>query len=148
MNWIYQSVLFVVIGIVCGLGTRFVAGEYDRGVQCEPATLKSYEVCMVTVQDDWQGDVLWIDARGRKPGKELVDGALEISETHLTEDLGKTAQLIFKANNESQKVVIFCETDACGSSKYVRGKILENMLHQEVYILHGGWKAYQAGMKD
>jgi len=146
MSWIYQSVLFAVIAVICALGTRFAAGEYNRSVPCDPASLEAYEVCMATVQNEWKGDVLWIDARGRKPGKEAVAGALEISETHLDEDLGATAGLIFEANNASRKVVVFCETDACGSSKYVREKILENMLHQEVYVLHGGWKAYQAGM--
>ena len=144
MSWIYQSGLFLLIAVVCALGTRLLVGEYDRSIPCDPAKLEAHEVCMSTIQDDWNGNVLWIDARGRKPGKILVEGALEISENHLDEDLGKTAQRIFQANNESQKVVVFCETDACGSSHYVRGEILENMLHDQVYVLHGGWKAYQA----
>jgi len=147
VSWIYQTGLFAVIAVFCALGTRFIAGEYDRSVPCDPAALESYEVCMKTVQQDWHGKVLWVDARGRKDGKMLIEGAVEISETNLNEDLGKTAQRIFQAKNESLKVVVLCETDACGSSKYVREKILENMLHDQVYVLHGGWKAYQAGMK-
>ncbi len=150
MSWIYQSVLFVIIAGLCALATRFVAGEYNRSVPCDPASLLPYEVCMATVQGDWKGDVLWVDARGRRANKKPMAsaGAIEISATHLNEDLGKTAQLIFEANNKYQKIVVLCQTDACGSSKYVRAKILENMLHDEVYILRGGWKAYIAGVEQ
>ena len=144
MSWIKQSLVFAGIAVLCALGTRLVVGEYDRSVPCDSASLEKYEVCMKTVTEDWKGDVLWIDARGAKKGKRLVEGALEISETSIDTDLGETAQRIFKAKNDGQKVVVFCQTDGCGSSKYVRGKILENMLHDEVYILFGGWKAYSA----
>jgi len=126
MSWIFQSAIFIMIAVVCAVSTRFIAGEYDRSVACDPTALASYEVCMSTVEEEWGGEVLWIDARGRKEGKKLIKGALEISETHLNDDLATSAQAIFQANNNSVKVVVLCETDACGSSKYVRSKILEN----------------------
>jgi len=127
-KWLSQGAVFMLIAAASGLLTRLIVGEYDRSVPCEQASLSAEEV--------------WIDARGVIANKTLVAGAVEISETNVKQDLNRTAQLIFKAANEGKKAVVFCATDSCGSSQFVREQILLNLLHKEVYILHGGWKAY------
>ena len=144
MSWIGQSFVFLSIAVVCALGTRMIAGEYDQSIPCSTELLSEHEICVSTVFDDWNGDVIWIDARGRKPGKTMVSGALEISEDHWDEDSEKVAQQIFQAKVASKKVVVFCETDACGSSHYIRKKLISNRIHDDVYVIYSGWKAIQA----
>ncbi len=144
MNWVGQSFTFLGIAVVCALGTRLVVGDFDRSVPCSEELLGNHEICVAIIFNDWNSDVLWIDARGRKPGKERVLQSLEISELNLDEDLEKVATQIFQAKLAGKKAVVFCETDACGSSHYIREKLISNGLHDGVYVVYRGWEAIKA----
>lgn len=146
-----QSILFGVVAIFCALGTYLVHGEYDRSVPCDASELEAHEVCLATVMDEWGGDVIWVDARADEEREKVFPDALIIREACADEDLGTMMVLktLFEAKGKGVKVVVFCQSDGCGSSKYVREKIMESEAHDEVYYLHGGWKAFgEEGMRD
>jgi len=140
-SWILQTAVFGVIAIMCALGTYAIAGKYKRDLPCHPEDLKEHEVCLSTVLGDWGGDVLWVDARGGKTVKPMLKGALVISESNTDEELNRAAQALFKAKLAGKKVVVFCNSRACGKSAYVRKEIVSHHLHDDVYILYGGWQA-------
>ena len=145
MSWVKQSLAFAVIAVLCAIGTYLVHGEYDRSVPCVQGELAEYEVCLGTVLDEWGGDVVWVDARAEEEKEVRLSGALEISEASADEDLGsgEVMMTLFKAKGEGKRVVVFCQTDACGSSKYIRDKILKSRAHDAVFYLYGGWKAIE-----
>lgn len=148
MSWMVQSLVFAGIAFLCALGTYLVHGEYDRRVPCEKSELADHEICLSTVLDEWAGDVVWVDARAEieKEVKLTSAKALEISEAKTDEELGseQVVMTLFTAKGKGTKVIVFCQTDACGSSKYIREKIISSGLHDEVYFLHGGWKAIES----
>ena len=122
-------------------------GEPDRSFVCVQSELKEHHVCLETVAKDWQGDVLWVDARSESEfKKDHVDGALWVSETDAEEQLADPVNMeqIGMSGVSEQKLVVYCATDACGSSEVVAEKIRETGFHSEVYVLQGGWKALQA----
>lgn len=126
-----------------------VVGEPERGVKCEQQTLEQGAVCLDTVLNDWGGEVIWVDARSDTEYKKLrVAGALFISESDVDRYLSdpNTMQQIGMAGVEGKKLVVYCATEACGSSKAIAERIRQSGLHEEVYTLHGGWKAIQSGI--
>ncbi len=147
MSWLIQSILLGGVAVLCALGTYLVHGEYDRSVPCDASKLEAHEVCLARVMDDWGGDVIWVDARADEEREEEFGSALIIREASADEDLGtmEVLQTLFAGKGKGVKVVVFCQTDGCGSSKYIREKIVESEAHDEVYYLHGGWKALKAG---
>ncbi|MFC4994480.1 rhodanese-like domain-containing protein [Rubritalea tangerina] len=147
MKWILQSVVFVVISAIFAVGTFLVLGGPDRTVPCVQAEMKDVHVCLETVLVDWQGDVLWVDARSRAEfERERLAGALLIPENDADNQLAVPIHMekIGMAGVNGQKLVVYCATDACGSSEFVAKKIRDTGFHSEVYILHGGWKAIRA----
>lgn len=150
MTWIKQSLVFLGIAVLCALGTYLVHGEYDRRVPCVQSELAEQEVCLSTVLDDWAGNVVWVDARAEVEKAVKLTSALEITEAKADEELGSQLVLmkLFKAKGEGTNVVVFCQTDACGSSKYIREKIINKIYGEEnkdkIFYLHGGWKAIES----
>lgn len=134
--------LLLGLAVLVALGVYGIAGDVDRSVPCDPAKMEQREVCLATVLQ-WEEDVCWVDARGEEVPKRYAGVAI-ISETKVDEDMAIAAQQLFEAVNEGKKIVVFCATDECGSSKYVVGKILEMGFAQEVYYLHGGMKAIRS----
>jgi len=146
MTWIKQSLVFAGIAVLCALGTYLIHGEYDRRVPCVPSELAEHEVCLSTVLDDWAGNVIWVDARAEEEKIVKLTSALEITEVRADEELGSQHVFVtlFKAKGEGINVVVFCQTDGCGSSKYIREKIIKSRSHDKVFYLHGGWKAIES----
>jgi len=103
--------------------------------------LKDDEVDMKMIQERWQGEVLWIDARLREHfDKAHVPGAL------LLNDQERDALLIEhieKLQDNTKPVVIFCDGHACQASRKMRAYLMETMAMQNVWVLHGGWPAWE-----
>ena len=137
-----------MIAVLCAGVTYLVKGEYSRTVPCLQSELDQYEVCLNTVLDDWKGDVIWVDARAEIEKEVKIPSALEISEANAEVDISSDVvrMTLFRAKGKGTRVVVFCQTDACGSSKYVRDKILAKKLQREenVFYLYGGWKAIES----
>jgi len=103
--------------------------------------LEDDEVDMKMVQERWQGNVLWIDARLREPfQKAHVPGAL------LLNDQERDALLIEhieKLQDNAKPVIIYCDGHACQASRKMRIYLMETMAMQNVWVLHGGWPAWE-----
>lgn len=144
MKWLVQAIVLIVLGVVTAWVGYGVVGEPERGVKCDPQQLESGEVCLETVQQEWKGEVIWVDARSEKEWKaKRVAGAIFVAESDMDRFLSEpaTMQQIGMAGVEGKRLVVYCATDACGSSKAVAERIRESGLHDHVYALRGGWKA-------
>ncbi len=143
-RWIYQTLALLVLSAGVAIAMFFVIGPPDRSVPCVPTELKENHVCLSTVLDDWAGDVLWVDARGESEfGKGHLEGAILIPETDADNQIAipEHMEKIGMSGVNGQKLVVYCATDACGSSELVAKKIRDTGFHSEVYVLQGGWKA-------
>jgi hypothetical protein len=146
MDWLKQSFVYAGIAVLCALATYLVHGEYDRRVPCVQSEMEEHEVCLSTVMDEWEGKVVWVDARALEEKEIKLSSALEITEAKADEDLSSEVALttLFKAKGEGINIVVFCQTDGCGSSKFIREKIISSGVHDQVFYLHGGWKAIES----
>ncbi|MFC5049158.1 rhodanese-like domain-containing protein [Rubritalea spongiae] len=147
MRWVYESLALVLISAVAAGGIYLLVGAPDHSVPCVQAELKADQVCLETVMSEWNGDVLWVDARSdREYRKGHLPEALLISETDAENQIAvpETMERIGMAGVEGRKLVVYCGTDACGSSELVAEKIRTTGFHSEVYVLFGGWKAVMA----
>lgn len=144
MKWLLQLLVLSCLGALGGLLIYSVVGEPSREVACNPAELGEWEVCWDTVENEWAGQVLWIDARSEAEyTKGHVKGALWVSEKDAAARLSESEmmQAIGMAGVEKRKVVVYCASEACGSSVYIADQIRKTGFHDEVYTLFGGWKS-------
>lgn len=147
MKWITQSFALLALALLCAGGIYLVIGAPDRSYACVQEELELNHVCLETVAEKWSGDVLWVDARSKSEFEaDHLTGAVWVSETDTEECLAdpQTMEEIGMSGVNEQKLVVYCATDACGSSKVVAEAIRETGFHSEVYVLQGGWKAIQA----
>jgi rhodanese-related sulfurtransferase len=146
-NWIFQTLAIVGVSLVATFALYLIVGPPDRSVPCDPTEMKDGQVCIATGMDEWQGKVLWVDARsGKEYAKGHMSEAILIPETDADNQIAVPEHMerIGMAGAEGVKVVVYCGTDACGSSELVAGKIRDTGFHDEVYVLFGGWKAVMA----
>jgi 3-mercaptopyruvate sulfurtransferase SseA len=100
------------------------------------------EVSLATIGQRWQGRVLWIDARLREVyDKAHVPGALLLNEQEL--DMLLTEH-IEKLQDNKLPVIIYCDGHACQASRKIRAYLMRNMGLTDVWVLHGGWPAWQS----
>lgn len=150
LRWITQTLLILLLGAASGFAVYVFKGEPDRTVKCDQADLGEWEVCWATVQSEWHGDVLWVDARSdREYERKHLEGALLVREKDAENDLAQEEVMtaIGMAGLNKRKVVVYCATEACGASKSVAEKIRATGFHDQVYTLYGGWNAVPAELK-
>jgi hypothetical protein len=124
--------------------TYLVVGPPDRSVECDQGSLPEHHVCLSTVREWPDGDILWIDARPKEDWESNgVEGSILINEKVDPEDWGW--ELLSRMNESPRsKVVVYCNKTGCGSSKYVADLVRKDHAQDgsfEVFVLEGGFKA-------
>lgn len=135
----WQAVMLVAFSSAAAGLTWHFQGEPDRSVICTENLLKKGEICLADVPSE---GVVWVDARPRAQfEKGSVKGALLLTDDrheNWDELLVEAVPKLFDA----KMVIIFCSSEACGSSEAVAEKLRELSLGPEIRVLHGGWKAF------
>ncbi|MBK1792339.1 rhodanese-like domain-containing protein [Persicirhabdus sediminis] len=143
---ILQACAITIAALIVTAALWFTLGEPERTIPCDPATLSQPEICLQTVINDWANEnVLWVDARLYKEWQTdgMPDSVLLSTddEEHDYETLlGEAAERIITAD----RVVIYCKTTGCGTSKAIANKLIADQMNPNCYALHGGWQALQA----
>ena len=44
---------------------------------------------------------------------------------------------------EPRVIVVYCQDDSCGRSQYAADELRANLPDAEIYVLKGGWEAWQ-----
>lgn len=102
---------------------------------CNPALLKPDEICF----DQISGKVLWIDARSREEWqKNGYPNSILWNLDRKEDALKMEADAVFKIA-ESNLVVVYCASQACGTSRQIAEKIRKLELGPTVKVLHGGY---------
>lgn len=121
-----------------------VIGGPDRSVACDQAALPEYFVCLSTVRNWDESDILWVDARPRGQWEEDgIEGSVLVNdqEDWIDLEVGFMSKMI-----EQLKpiVVVYCNQSGCGSSKYVANQLRQKhaeALGFQVFVLEGGVNA-------
>jgi len=125
-----QASVIAAVALLGSLLVWKVAGPPER--------LAEDEVELSTVLQQWGGEVLWVDARKRQdweknamPGSVLINtDPAENFEELVAEALPKLAT--------ADRLVVYCATSGCETSRQVAGKLREFEIGPECYALYGG----------
>lgn len=107
--------------------------------------LRDDEVGLKEIQERWQGQVIWLDAR-----PEDVFKTGHIPEAHMLNEQGFFEQLLELQpllQTTDKPVIIYCGGEKCEASRLIRGKLLDIVPLENCFILKGGWPAWQAAQK-
>ncbi len=141
--WAQLAAVLALTAAAAGT-TYWVKGPPQRAPRCEAAKLQADEVCLQRVMDEWQGKVLWVDARPR--GDWARDGMaaalLWNLDTH--ENMQAFEAEVAGRMLDGSRVVVYCSNENCGVSRQVAERIKALQLGNEVYVLYGGWRALAA----
>lgn len=137
-----QVAILLLISAVAALavegGFRVFGGTW-RLTETPPAD--PYEVTMAMIQEQWNGDVLWVDSRNQEHFDEgHQEGALHLSQESWNDQLFQNFETLTSAG---KPIVVYCDAAACELSKKV-AEDLRNAGLPDVYFLKGGWPALQA----
>jgi 3-mercaptopyruvate sulfurtransferase SseA len=103
--------------------------------------LSEAEVSIASIAQQWQNQVLWIDARSQERYNTAhIPGALLLNEQSFDQHLFDHIETL---QNNSKPVVVYCDAQKCQASKAIRQALITRMGLQNVWLLHGGWPAWQ-----
>ena len=140
MSAVLQAVVVLLLAGVAAVGTYYLhpAAPALFAVQ-EP--VRDDEVTLGQIQERWQGDVLWIDARPREQyEQEHIAGALLLNEQGFDEQL---LGMLEALQTNTKPVIVYCSGQRCDASRKVRAKLLELVAMDNCYVLKGGWAAWK-----
>jgi rhodanese-related sulfurtransferase len=88
----------------------------------------------------WGKSVLWVDARPDADfARAHIPGALPLNEDRWDELLPH----LIDQWDPSRKVVVYCSTLSCQASRDVARRLREEVSLPNVFVLQGGWEAWQ-----
>jgi rhodanese-related sulfurtransferase len=96
------------------------------------------EVLVATARS-WGEQVLYVDARHLGFDQGHIPNAVPLNEEHWKEMLPR----FLDAWDPDRKVVVYCDGGACEASKEVADRLRQELQLKEVYVLKGGWPAWQ-----
>jgi rhodanese-related sulfurtransferase len=107
----------------------------------EDETPADGEVSMSQVREQWNGDVLWIDARTRERyNADHIPGALLLNE-YERDDL--LLEHLDKLQTSGKPIIVYCDAMKCEASHVIRTFLTENVGLPDVWVLTGGWPAWK-----
>jgi rhodanese-related sulfurtransferase len=131
-----QAVIIISLALFPALGAAVFHPKrpsWTRPTEIEPALAHS-----------WGRNVLWVDARSRADFERgHVPGAVLLNE-------GEWEQLIdpfLDAWRRGVNVVVYCSSRNCDASAEVARRLRDDAQIENVYVLKGGWEAWQALQK-
>jgi rhodanese-related sulfurtransferase len=116
------------------------AAFHPRRPEWFPAPIGCLEVSWETAQG-WHGALVLVDARGSGAyDKGHIPGALLLSEPGW--DRGFPA--VIRTWRPGDRIVVYCDRELCDASQSVAQRLRREMGIEEVYVLKGGWSAWNA----
>ena len=100
------------------------------------------EVTLSEVTTRWAGKVQWVDARVQaRFDAGHIPGAIMINEQNRDDAV---FEHLDKLQSARLPIVIYCDSLKCQSSHKIRDFLSLNVALPEVWVLTGGWPAWQA----
>ena len=105
--------------------------------------LRDNEVSLASIRDQFQNEVLWIDARPKDLfDAEHVPGALLLNEQGFDDQLLGHLEVL---QSNTKPIVVYCGGQKCEASRKVAQKLQQMGIVQKAWVLKGGFGAWQAG---
>lgn len=143
-HFVLSVVLVTLLSATAAFITYKVQGPPDRSVACDQSALPEHFVCLETVRNWPQDEILWVDARPRKDwDNDGIEGSVLVNELEDWNDL-EFGFMSKMTESLKPRVVVYCNQSGCGSSKYVAEQLRERHAETfgfQIFVLEGGIKA-------
>ncbi len=137
----FNAMLLLGLTLVAATATHFFHPRAPAWYLVS-APLRDDEVSLEKVSNEWQNDVLWVDARPRDQfDKGHIPGAILLNEYERDALLIEQME---KLQDNRKTIVVYCDGATCQASRKMREFLKENMAMDNVWILQGGWTAWVA----
>jgi len=134
-----QLAMVAALALAAAGATWRVKGPPNRLFHCDPATLKSDEVCLESIAAD--APVVWVDARPRTAWEQSgVPGSL-LWNLDPAEDMQAFEAAAAVRIAVTPRVIVYCGDENCGVSRQIATRIRALDLSAQVAVLRGGWRA-------
>lgn len=88
-----------------------------------------------------KGTILWLDARSLVDYNQAhMPGALALNEDNWENLLPE----VLEAWQPKQWIIVYCSSQKCQASQGVANRLREEVGIRDVYVLKGGWEAWQS----
>ena len=139
VNAIRQLVTIACISCSAAATTFWIHGPPQRAFVCDPATLKTGEVCLEQIPAN--SKILWVDARSRRDWEKTGIAGSILWNIDPAEDMQAFEAEAAMKIMETPRVIVYCGDENCGLSHQVAARIRALQLGAEVSVLRGGWSA-------
>ncbi|MGJ8643165.1 MAG: rhodanese-like domain-containing protein [Luteolibacter sp.] len=139
MKMVKQLVLIGILSSIAAAGSWYLREEPEtpKPFVCDPAAIAEDEICLADVTEG----ALWVDARSRSEWEENgVKGSI-LWNFDSNEDAQKFESEAAVQIISAPLVVVYCGSEACGTSRQIAELIKKLELGPEVKVLYGGWDA-------
>lgn len=137
---IRQALVLIVVAFLPAIGQAIYYGK--TASWNAPAAAKD-EVTLEQARD-WGDTVLWLDARpDAQFNEDHIPTALSLNEDRWNELLPQA----LAAWSPGKRVVVYCSSQSCEASHEVALRLREEAQLKDVFVLHGGWEAWQQAAK-
>ncbi len=134
------ALLLLLITAIAAVGTQTFHPRAPLWYQVQEPPAEG-EVTPADIEQQWHGDVLWIDARPREHFTAgHIPGAILINEQELDSLLTEHIEAL---QDNKKPIVVYCDGLACKASHKMRRYLMEHMALTDVWVLKGGWPAWQ-----
>ena len=132
----------VVLALVALIPAWIAATFHPDLAHRDRAGLEPDEVRLEEVRA-WTSPILWVDARGREAyDAGHIPGAVCLDPAQFDRDLGD----ILMAWSPEQRVIVYCSTHTCATSREIAGQLRTAGL-EGVHYLRGGWEAWNQALQ-
>ena len=88
--------------------------------------------------ESWAPPILWVDARSRE---KFEAGHWPDAILLNPDEWDELVSAFLDVWSPDAKIVVYCDSQACGVSEEIAAKIRTDFGHEAVYVLKGGWEA-------
>jgi rhodanese-related sulfurtransferase len=139
MSAVRQAAIILLATLIAATGTHFL---HPRAPQwfAKDEPLAADEVTIDLIQQKWNGNVLWIDARSRDAYTAAhIPDALSLNEQEADAQM---FEHIDKLQDNTRPIIVYCDDHACQASRKIAAYLRERLPGSAIYVLRGGWKAW------
>lgn len=139
-----QAFLLIVLSLIGATATHFFHPRAPAWYLVEEK-LADDEVSLAVIAEKWKNDVFWIDARVSSQFEAgHVPGAVSLNEQNFDQSL---FDLMATLQDLKKPIIFYCDSQKCDASRKVKEHLLESVPLENVFVLKGGWQAWQQAQK-
>jgi len=139
-RWLGQTAAILLLALIPAAGEAV----FFRNKISWRSAIPVSEMVAVAQARGWGDTAIWVDARpDNEFAREHVPGAISLNEDHWNELLPQFLALW----SPDKKVVVYCSAASCNLARDVARRLRKTTEPpmKNVFVLEGGWEAWQKG---